>query len=279
MRKARASTALQAPRGVPLFRLLTAGKGRVMSAPREVSKAENAEWQLRCDLAAAFRVQARLGMNEHIGNHHSLMLPGSDALFLINPRGLLFQEITASNLIVCDLSGKVLRGTGELRKVAFHIHARIHLKHPNARCVMHAHPRYLTSLSLMEYGRMELSHHNDLTLNERIVYDDAANGPVNDDDEGDRIARVMGSKTVMVMANHGVTVVGPTVHDAFDELYLAERTCMYQMTARMAGGTLRRQPSQLRRNHTGPWGEKYDARMHLDAWRRVLDREEPDYAT
>ncbi len=246
---------------------------------KEVRQAEDAEWQLRCDLAAVFRVHARLGMNEQIGNHHSLMLPGGDAQFLINPRGLLFQEITASNLIVCDLAGKVLRGKGELRKVAFHIHARIHLKHPHARCVMHVHPRYLTSLSMMEGGRMELSHHNDLALNDRIVYDEMANGPVDDNEEGDRIAGLMGDKTIMVMANHGVTVVGPSVHDAFDELFVAERTCMYQMTARMAGGTLRRQPDKLRRNYSGAWGDKYDARLHLDAWRRVLDREEPDYAS
>jgi ribulose-5-phosphate 4-epimerase/fuculose-1-phosphate aldolase len=250
-----------------------------MQPLKEARQAEDAEWQLRCDLAAAFRMHARLGMNEQIGNHHSLMLPGNDTQFLINPRGLLFQEITASNLIVCDLSGKVLRGKGELRKVAFHIHARIHLTHPSARCVMHVHPQYLTALSMMEGGRMELSHHNDLVLNDRIVYDDAANGPVDDDDEGDRIARVMGDKTIMVMANHGVTVVGPSVHDAFDELYAAERTCMYQMTARMAGGRLRRQPDRLRRNYTGTWGDRYDARLHLDAWRRVLDREEPDYAS
>jgi len=250
-----------------------------MTALREVKQAEDPEWQLRCDLAASFRVQARLGMNEHIGNHHSLMLPGSDRLFLINPRGLLFQEVTASTLIVCDLDGNVIRGKGELRKVAFHIHARIHLAHPHARCVMHAHPLYLTALSMMEGGRMELSHHNDLVLDDRIVYDDEAHGPALDNSEGDRIARVMGDKTIMVMANHGVTVVGPSVHDAFDELYLAERTCMYQMTARMAGGPLRRQPDALRQHHRGAWGDRYDSRLHLDAWRRVLDREEPDYAS
>ncbi|MGE5200604.1 MAG: class II aldolase/adducin family protein, partial [Acidobacteriota bacterium] len=71
-----------------------------MTALREVRSAEDVEWALRCDLAAVFRVHARLGMNEQIGNHHSLMLPGSEALFLINPRGLLFQEVTAGNLIV-----------------------------------------------------------------------------------------------------------------------------------------------------------------------------------
>ena len=250
-----------------------------MTALREVDDAEALEWELRCDLAAVFRVLGRLGMNEQIGNHHSLMLPGEDRLFLINPRGLLFQEVTASNLIVCDLEGNVVRGRGELRKVAFHIHARIHLRHPQARCVMHVHPPYLTALSLMEGGRLDLAHHNDLSLDDRIVYDDAAQGPAADNEEGDRIADLMGDKTVMVMANHGVTVVGPSVHDAFDELYIAERTCMYQLTARMAGGTLRRQPDQLRRHYRGSWGDRYDARLHLDAWRRILDREEPDYAT
>jgi len=250
-----------------------------MTALREVRSGEEVEWALRCDLAAVFRVHARLGMNEQIGNHHSLMLPGGEALFLINPRGLLFQEVTASNLIVCDLDGKVVRGRGELRKVAFHIHARIHLQHPQANCVLHVHPPYLTALSLMEGGRLELAHHNDLSLDDRVVYDDAAHGPVGDNEEGDRIARLMGDKTVMVMANHGVTVVGPSVHDAFDELYIAERTCMYQLTARMAGGALRRQPGRLRRNYHGRWGDRFDARLHLDAWRRILDREEPDYAT
>jgi ribulose-5-phosphate 4-epimerase/fuculose-1-phosphate aldolase len=249
-----------------------------MSALREISKAEDVEWKLRCDLAAVFRVCSRLGWNEQIGNHHSLMLPGSDNLFLISPRGMLFQEITASNLITCDLDGKVLRGTGELRKVAFHIHARIHLANPVAKCVLHVHPQYLTALSLIEDGRLTLSHHNDLILDDRIAYDDAATGPASSNEEGDRLARALGDKTMLVMANHGVTVVGPTVHEAFDELYAAERTCRYQMTARMAGGTLRRQPDSLRRRYSGPWGDKVDARLHLDAWRRVLDREEPDYA-
>jgi ribulose-5-phosphate 4-epimerase/fuculose-1-phosphate aldolase len=248
-----------------------------MTTLREVTRDEDAEWQLRCDLAAVFRVLARLGMNEQIGNHNSIMLPGSDHLFLVNPRGLLFQEITASNLITCDLEGKVVRGKGELRKVAFHIHARIHLARPSACCVLHVHPQYLTALSLIEGGRLTPSHHNDLILHDRIAYDDEQQGPALDNDEGDRIARALGDRTILVMANHGVTVVGPTVHEAFDELYTAERTCMYHMTALATGMKLRRQPDHLRRRYTGPWGERVDARMHLDAWRRVLDREEPDY--
>jgi ribulose-5-phosphate 4-epimerase/fuculose-1-phosphate aldolase len=249
-----------------------------MTALREVRAAEELEWEMRCDMAAVFRVAARLGWNEQIGNHNSLMMPGSDDLFLINPRGLLFQEITASSLITCTLDGKVVRGKGELREVAFAIHTRIHRARPDAACVLHVHPPYLTALSLIEGGRLELSHHNDLMLYDRVAYDDESHGPAHDVHEGDRIAAALGPKTVLVMANHGVTVVGPTVADAFDELHQAERTCMYQMTARAAGGTLRRQPDALRRRFNGPWGDRYDARLHLDAWRRVLDKEEPDYA-
>jgi ribulose-5-phosphate 4-epimerase/fuculose-1-phosphate aldolase len=98
-----------------------------------------------------------------------------------------------------------------------------------------------------------------------------------DDSEGDRVARVLGDKTILLMANHGVTVVGPSIHEALDELYFAERTCMYQMTAMNTGLPLRVLSDDLRDRYNGPWGDRFDARLHLDAWRRILDREEPDY--
>ena len=247
------------------------------------SDAEAAEWAMRRDMAAVFRIAARNGWNEHIGNHNSLMLPqarpDSPPTFLINPRGYLFQELTASNLIVCDLDGRVLRGRGELRKVAFHIHARIHLRNPRATCVLHVHPQYLTAFAMLADPQVARAHSNNLTLNSRIVIDNGGGGPVLDNSEGDRLADLLGDKTTMVMGGHGVTVVGPTVHDAFDELYIAERTMMYQMTAMSTGQKLRALPEEPRRKTNGPWGEMFDSRLHLDAWRRILDREEPDYAT
>jgi ribulose-5-phosphate 4-epimerase/fuculose-1-phosphate aldolase len=247
------------------------------------TEAEQEEWRLRCDMAAVFRASARLGWNEQIGNHNSLMLPTARAddppLFLINPRGYMFQELTASSLIVCDLDGHVIRGKGELRKVAFHIHARIHLSNPGATCVLHVHPQYLTALSMLEEPELALAHGNNLFLNDRVVVDNWGGKPVLDNEEGDRIADLLGEKTIMIMGAHGVTVVGPTVEDAFDDLYAAERTCMYQMTAEMTGKKLRRLPDNLRRGYTGKRGAQADSRMFLDAWRRVLDKEEPDYAT
>lgn len=240
------------------------------------------ELELRRDLAAVFRAMARLGMTEQIAGHNSMMVPeevsGGEPMFLINPRGWHFSELTASRLLLCTLDGRVVRGSGELRKVALHIHARIHMRHPAAACVLHTHPQYLTALSLIEGGRMGFSHQNDMALAERIAYDDDFGGIALSDEEGDRIAEKLGDRTVLVMANHGVTVVGPTIQDAFDELYMAEQTCKYQMTALAAGGRLRELNPQFRMQHRGPWSDYFDARLHLDSWRRRLDREEPDYA-
>ena len=245
--------------------------------------AEAEEWRLRADMAAVFRICARLGWNEQIGNHNSLILPKArpddPETFLINPRGYRFEELTASGLIVCDLEGNVLRGTGELRKVAFHIHARIHLHNPGAICLLHVHPQYLTALSLLEEPEFELAHFNNLYLNDRVVFDRGAEAGALSNEEGDRLASLLGDKTIMVMGSHGVSVAGPDVASAFDELYFAERTCMYQMTAWSTGRKLRSLPEKSRHHYNGPWGDRIDARMHLDSWRRTLDREEPDYAS
>ena len=245
------------------------------SATRDIT-----EWDARCDLAAAFRLSYRLGFNVGLGNHFSLMIPGHDDRFLVNARGLLFQEITASNLVAVTFDGRVLTGNRTVRKVAWNIHAPIHRANPQARCVIHLHPPAITALSLIEDGRLALAHHNNLIVNDRVVYDDAMTGPaVNDEAEGDRLADVLGDKTIMVMANHGVLVVGPTVEDAFHELTVVEGTCENQLKAMSTGRPLRQQPENLRWNMKSRFGEILDSRLYLDAWRRILNREEPSYAS
>ncbi len=245
--------------------------------------AEEAEWALRLDMAAVFRISARLGWNEQIGNHNSIMLPlahpGDKPTFLINPRGYRFEELTASSLIVCDLDGHVLRGTGELRKVAFFIHARIHVQNPAATCVLHVHPQYLTALALLDEPEITLSHFNDLILNDRTAFDLGARAGASTNEEGDRLAAALGDKSILIMGSHGVTVVGPDIASAFDELHQAERTMMYHMTALSTGKRLRKLPDESRRHYLGAWGDKVDARMHLDSWRRILDKEGSDYAS
>ncbi|HLR13995.1 MAG TPA: class II aldolase/adducin family protein [Burkholderiaceae bacterium] len=239
------------------------------------------EYALRCDLAAVFRAMARLGMAEQIAGHNSVKVPesisGPEPMFLINARGYHFSEITASNLLLCRQDGTVVRGDGELRKVAFHIHAGIHVHNPSAVCVLHTHPHYLTALSLIEGGRMPFAHQNDMFLNSRIAYDDDYQGFALSDEEGKRVAGILGEKTILVMGSHGVTVVGPSIADAFDELYFAERTSMYHFTALSTGQKLRTLSADLDMQHNGPWSDYFDARLHLDSWRRILDKTEPDY--
>jgi ribulose-5-phosphate 4-epimerase/fuculose-1-phosphate aldolase len=239
---------------------------------------EAAEWTLRVDLAATFRLCARERWNEGIGNHNSAMIPGTE-LMLINPRGYLFNEIKARDLIVCDLRGNVVSGEGELRKVAHHIHSRIHLMHPQAQVVLHVHPPYATALSLVAGGRLEVSHNNDLTLIDRIAYDDEMNGSVLDDSEGDRVARLLGVKTTLVMSSHGLTTVGRDVASAFCELSAVERSAMWQCLSSGFRGQLVKLPDQLRRNFHGDFRDAWDADLEFAAYKRLLDREEPDYAT
>lgn len=249
-----------------------------MTQMQAVTNRDAAEWALRVDLAATFRLCARQKWNEGIGNHNSAMIPGTE-LMLINPRGMIFDEIRASDLIVCDLQGNVVSGKGELRKVAHHIHSRIHLMHPQAQVVLHVHPPYTTALSLVDGGRLAMSHTNDLTLNDRIAYDDEMNGAVNDDQEGDRIAALLGKKTTLIMGSHGITTVGGTVADAYIEMESVERSAMWQSIASTYSGKLKQMPNQMRRNHYGPLSERWDTHLTFAAYKRILDRDEPDYAT
>jgi ribulose-5-phosphate 4-epimerase/fuculose-1-phosphate aldolase len=207
------------------------------------------------------------------------MLPDGKR-FLLNRYGLHWSEVTASNLLALDADGRVLAGEGEYEKTAFYIHSRIHLANPHAACVLHTHMPYATSLTLLEGGRLEMVEQNALRFHDDIAYDDEYNGLVVDHAEGDRLARVLGSKRVMFLANHGVIVVGPSVAEAFDSLYYLERACRLQVLARMMGGKLRpvrpevvRAACRMMRDDA----PKY-AGAHFMALKRTLERKEPEYS-
>src|SRR5678815_1864624 len=205
-----------------------------------------AERAVRVDLAAAFRLAVRMDLHEGVCNHFSAMLDSKR--FLLNSYGLHWSEVTASNLLALDGDGNVLGGDGEYEKTAFYIHSRIHLANPNAACVLHTHMPYATSLTLLEGGRLEMVEQNALRFHDDIAYDDEYNGLVVDNTEGDRLARALGTKRVMFLANHGVIVVGPSVAEAFDLLYYLERACRLQVLARMMGGRLRPVRPEVVRN-------------------------------
>jgi ribulose-5-phosphate 4-epimerase/fuculose-1-phosphate aldolase len=241
------------------------------------------ERAMRVDLAAAFRLAVRLDLHEGVCNHLSVMLPGGKA-FLLNRYGLHWSEVSASNLLALDADGRLLEGDGEFEKTAFYIHSRIHLAHPGATCVLHTHMPYATALTLLEGGRLEMVEQNALRFHNDIAYDDVYNGLVVDNPEGDRLARALGSKRVMFLANHGVIVVGPTVAEAFDLMYYLERACRLQVLGRSmmanSGGKFRAvRPEVVEQTYKLILADapKYAA-AHFEALKRILDREEPAYS-
>ena len=237
------------------------------------------EQAMRVDLAAAFRLAVRMDLHEGVCNHFSVMLPDGRT-FLLNRYGLHWSEVTASNLLALDGAGKILSGEGEFEKTAFYIHSRIHLANPRATCVLHTHMPYATALTLLESGRLEMVEQNALRFHNDIAYDDIYNGLVVDNAEGDRLARVMGSKRVMFLANHGVIVAGPSVAEAFDLMYYLERACRLQVLARSMGGKLRPvRPEVVEQTYRMILADtpKY-AGAHFEALKRILDREEPAYS-
>ena len=251
-----------------------------MGKPEAFESKNQVERAVRIDLAAAFRLAVRLDMHEGVCNHLSVMLPGTRDRFLLNRFGLHWSEVTASNLLTLDAAGSVLEGEGDFEKTAFYIHSRIHLANPNAACVLHTHMPYATALTLTEPGRLEMVEQNALRFVDDIAYDDEYNGLVVDNAEGDRLARVLGAKRVMFLANHGVVVVGKSVAEAFDLMYYLERACRLQVLALSTGRKLRTVTDKVARATYDLLLEQNSlySGAHFGALKRILDREEPDYA-
>jgi ribulose-5-phosphate 4-epimerase/fuculose-1-phosphate aldolase len=246
---------------------------------QDVQTAAALERAMRVDLAAAFRLAVRLDLHEGVCNHFSAMMPDGKR-FLLNRFGLHWSEVTASNLLTLDASGRVLEGEGDFEKTAFYIHSRIHLAHPRATCVLHTHMPYATALTLLEGGRLEMVEQNALRFHDDIVYDDVYNGLVVDNAEGDRMAAALGEKRVMFHANHGITVVGESIADAFDSLYYLERACRLQVLAKSTGGRFRAvRPEVVRDTHRMIRNDAPQyATAHFEALKRILEREEPGYS-
>ena len=239
--------------------------------------AHDALSEARKELAAAFRLAVRFGLHEGIDNHFSLLVPGSDRTFLMNSFGWHWSEITASNLLVLDMDGRVLAGTGEAEATAVCIHSRIHRANPRATCVLHTHMPYATALTTLEGVRLEPISQAALRFHDDVAYDDEYNGLVLDASEGDRMAAVLGEKRVLFLANHGVIVVGRSVAEAFEDLYFLERSCELQVKAMMTQRPLRRIGEATLQAGFGNYDRVTPAHKHFAALRRLLDRQEGDY--
>ena len=234
--------------------------------------------QARIDLAAALRWAARLQLNEGVCNHFSLTLPGHSDLFLINPQGLHWSEITPGDLMLVNANGEVIAGKHKVEPTAFFIHSRVH-KGSNKRCVLHSHMPYATALTILEDGKLEWANQNALRFYGKVAYDRDYGGVALDASEGDRICSALGNADFLFMQHHGVIVCGTSVACAFDDMYYLERSCMVQVLAHSTGQKLKIIPQHLcERAAQQIEGERQQSTLHFEALKRILDREQPGWA-
>jgi ribulose-5-phosphate 4-epimerase/fuculose-1-phosphate aldolase len=240
-----------------------------------------AVWQARVDLAACFRMAARLGLHEGICNHLSFVVPGRDDLFLVNPYGWAFSEITASRLLVCDFQGNVVAGEGVPEATAFYIHARVHKNLPRAKAAFHTHMPNATALAMLEGPPLVWAGQSALKFYGRTIVDEEYGGLALDEAEGDRIAASIGDADIVFMKNHGIMVVGPSIAEAWDDLYYLERACEAQRLAMATGRTLKPVPPEMAARTYAQMriGDRESARLHLDSVKRILTKDEPEFAS
>lgn len=235
--------------------------------------------QLRVDLAACFRMAARHGLQEGICNHFSAVVPGRSDLFLVNPYGLAFGEVTASSLLLCDFHGNVVEGEGEPEATAFYIHARLHVLKPRARVAFHTHMPHATALAMLEGPPLLWAGQTALRFYGRVAVDEDYNGLALDECEGDRIAASAGDADIVFMKNHGVMVLAGTVAEAWDDLYYLERAAQAQLLALGSGCPLKIVPDDVVRRVAAQEaaGREASARKHLESVKRTLTLTEPSF--
>lgn len=244
----------------------------------------DARWQARVDLAAAHRLAVMHGFNEGIFNHLTLRVPGCDDRYYQIPWGLHWSEVTASCFNEVGYDGTLLAGEGFIEQSAYAIHAPIHRLIPSAAAVFHTHMPFASALSRLEDPRILPIGQTELGTAVRTAYDIDYTGPAFDPHEGERLAAVIGDKTVLVMANHGVATVGKNVAEAYDRLYYLERVAQVQLYAMWTNRPLRHLPQPVVettyaafKGAAPSYGDKSNAEWHFAALKRILDRKEPDY--
>jgi ribulose-5-phosphate 4-epimerase/fuculose-1-phosphate aldolase len=196
----------------------------------------DAERAVRVDLAAAYRLVALYGWDDLIYTHISARVPGPEHHFLINPYGLMFEEITASSLVKIDLAGNVLGGQAHVRvnPAGFTIHSAIHEVRGDAGCVIHLHTPDGTAVATSAEGLQPLNQTAQLVIGDLAYHN--YEGVALDPTERPRLQTDLGTKNIMLLKNHGTLTVGRTCAEAFMRMYYLERACTMQVRTRMLGG-------------------------------------------
>ncbi len=195
------------------------------------------EWQARVDLAALYRLIARHGWDDSVFTHITLRVPGAEEHFLMNPFGMLFDEINASSLVKVDIDGNILSETPyPINRAGFLIHSPIHRTRHDARCVIHLHTDAGIAVAAQKQGLLPISQQA-VTLYRDVAYHDYE-GLVFDESECGRLLADLGDKHFMMLRNHGTLAVGETAAEAYQRIYFLERSCAIQILASSGGAEL-----------------------------------------
>lgn len=245
------------------------------------------EWAARVDLAACYRLVDHYGMCDLIYNHVSLRVPGRDNRFLINPYGLMYEEIRASSLIEVDLDGRVHHNPDprySINLAGYVIHSAIHAARPDLHCIVHTHTPAGMAVSALDCGLLPVCQ--TAMRFKQVAYHDYE-GVALDAGERDRLVSDLGDCEAMILRNHGLLAGGRTVAEAFANIYRLERACQTQLLAMACNSELRlpgkevlaRAASQLSANNavTGPSGPRAYGALEWEALLRMLDRRDPSY--
>ena len=238
---------------------------------------DEAEWQVRVDLAAGYRLADRFGFSDIIWNHITARVPGSESHFLINEFGLRYDEITASNLVKIDLDGYVVDGHADINVTGFVIHGAIHAVRDDVMCVMHAHSPAGLAVSALAGGLQPVIQDAMMFYN-RIAYHDYEGLSI-DVDEQQRLAEHLGSHKAMILRHHGLLTAGWTVGEAFMLMYYLERACQVQMQVLSSGEPLRIPPAEVCERAACQYEQFAPGKYEWPALVRLLDRDSPDYKT
>lgn len=212
-------------------------KPGVLDLPSVKDQVSEEEWEARVNLAAAYRLCADFGWDDLIYTHLSARIPGTDHHFLINPLGLMFEEITASSLVKVDLNGNVLMDTPYIPNAAgFVIHSAIHEAREDANCVIHLHTDYGIAVSNQKDG-LQMLCQSSIPAYANVAYHDYEGFAVNDG-EKERLVADMGDKPALILRNHGTLTAGDTVAQAFELMFFLEKACKVQILSQSTGQEL-----------------------------------------
>jgi ribulose-5-phosphate 4-epimerase/fuculose-1-phosphate aldolase len=238
---------------------------------------EDTETKLRTDLAAAFRLAALFDWHESVGNHFSAALP--DGTFLLNPKWRHFTEVRASELLKLDpLDRHVLDSAYSPDPTAWCIHGAVHRLVPRAKVLLHCHPPYATTLCTLRDPAIYPIEQNTARFFQRTAIDLAFGGIADDIEEGERIAKTFGTADVLLMGNHGVSVIGETVALAFETLFLLERASRSLVLAYSTGQPLNVMPPDLAEKTARGWEAYRDmGTAHFEQLKVRLDRSDRSY--